>query len=484
MSIEIPVRMTNPAAFAALRRFLEASGYSEAFLLEHFGAVSLHELLFAGGARQQAFAERYRGDSLVLFLARLLFGGIAASEEELRRYLPDEIETALGETGLLDGQRRCPVLLHPALGLFVASDRKDYAGADFVMSGSEGLCRLFLRFIGTSPCGTFLDMGTGAGIAAMLASRYAREVWAVDIVERAVRYAKWNCALNGVENVTVLQGDLFEPVRGMRFDRIASNPPFEPSLTGDAVFSCGGEDGEAILARLIAETPRHLAPGGRLYCQVEGTDRANESLDERIVRWLGNEAGAHDTALFVRDTYDPLDFASQQVVHSNQDAATMERWTELYGKLQARAVTMGHLIVQRHEASREGFHRRAKFHPDATIADLERCVDEAAYIASSAMEEIRPAPGAGWELHVRHRPQGGDLRPLSYTFVTESPLQGEWSVPAWVARIVSRTDGAITAERHARWAEANAGVRAQECYSWLRLLLWAGVLVLPVQEDS
>ncbi|MFN7939282.1 MAG: methyltransferase [Bryobacteraceae bacterium] len=483
MALEFPLRSVGKTDFDALLGFLRESGYNEAFLLEHFEAVSMHELLYARGARQEALEGRFSGDGEALFLARLLLSGKPVSAEEITRYLPADVERVMRETGLLNEERRCPVLLHPAFGLYVASDRLGYSGSDFVMSGSEGLCRQFLQYIGRGPCERFLDVGTGAGLGAMLAASFAREVWAVDIVERAVRYAEWNCRLNGLGNVRVVQGDLFAPVAGIRFDRIASNPPFEPSLTGDVVYSCGGVDGEAILERLIRELPEHLAPGGRLYCLLEGTDRESETLDERVVRWLGAEAARHDTALFVRDTYAPMHFAMQQVVHGNDSTATLERWAELYGGLQAKAVVIGHLIVQAHGGERPSFHRRGRFHENAVVEDLEMCVDRETEIAGGGMAVLRPVCGTDWELHVRHRPEGGGLRPARYTFVTDFPLMGEWEVPEWVARMAPRCNGEIRAEQHAQWAESNAGVGSDEVYRQLEGLLWAGVLRLPSMEE-
>ncbi|MBS1825252.1 MAG: methyltransferase [Acidobacteria bacterium] len=483
MALEFPLSSVGRADFDTLRGFLNESGYSEEFLLANFGAVSMHELLYARGARQEALEERYRGDGLALFLARLLLGGKPMGKEEITRYLPKEVERLMRETGLLNAEQRCPVLMHPAFGLLVASDRLGYGGNDFVMSGSEGLCRQFLQYIGRSPCDRFLDIGTGAGLAAMLASAFAREVWAVDIVDRAVRFTEWNCQLNGLENVRVVQGDLFAPVSGMQFDRIASNPPFEPSLTGDVVYSCGGKDGEAILERLIRDLPLHLAPGGRLYCLVEGTDREGETLDQRVVRWLGAEAARHDTALFVRDTYAPMHFAMQQVVHGNDSTAVLEQWAELYRGLKAQAVVIGHLMVQAHGGERQSFHRRARFHENAAVEDLEMCLDRETEIARSEAGDLRPVCGTGWELHVCHKPEGGGLRPSHYTFLTEYPLAGEWEVPEWLARMTPRCNGEIRAEQHAQWAKTNAGVDSDEVYRHMRALLWAGVLTLPLMEE-
>ncbi len=80
----------------------------------------------------------------------------------------------------------------------------------------------------TIPAGCrVLDLGTGSGIGAITAARWAREVVAVDINPVAVRCAGANVLLNHVEDqVTVREGDLFEPVNVERFDRILFNPPY------------------------------------------------------------------------------------------------------------------------------------------------------------------------------------------------------------------------------------------------------------------
>src|SRR5690606_16888635 len=71
-----------------------------------------------------------------------------------------------------------------------------------------------------------LDLGTGCGIQAMHARRFARRVVATDISERALRYARLNAGLNGLDGIEFRLGSLYEPVAGERFDRIVTNPPF------------------------------------------------------------------------------------------------------------------------------------------------------------------------------------------------------------------------------------------------------------------
>lgn len=72
-----------------------------------------------------------------------------------------------------------------------------------------------------------LDMGTGSGIGAIAAAQWARQVVAIDINPTAVRCAKINALLNGVdEKIIVYEGDLFAPVCHEKFDLILFNPPY------------------------------------------------------------------------------------------------------------------------------------------------------------------------------------------------------------------------------------------------------------------
>jgi HemK-related putative methylase len=107
-----------------------------------------------------------------------------------------------------------------------------------------------------------LDMGTGTGIGAILAARLGASVVAVDISREAVRCAKINALLNGVEDsVDVRHGDLFAPVQEERFDLVLFNPPFyEGTPSEEWEFAWRSRDA---LDRFARQLPNVLAPGGR-----------------------------------------------------------------------------------------------------------------------------------------------------------------------------------------------------------------------------
>jgi release factor glutamine methyltransferase len=129
-----------------------------------------------------------------------------------------------------------------------------------------------------------LDVCTGSGaiaIAAALAG--AGSVSAIDVSRRAVLCVRLNARLNGVR-VEVLRGDLLGPVAGRRFDVIAANPPYLPGADdrlparGAARHTEAGSGGRALLDRLIAAAPAHLAPGGLLLVTHSSVNGEAETL--------------------------------------------------------------------------------------------------------------------------------------------------------------------------------------------------------------
>jgi release factor glutamine methyltransferase len=115
--------------------------------------------------------------------------------------------------------------------------------------------------------GRVLELGTGSGICALAAARHARTVTAVDINPAAVRCARINALLQGLEErVTVLHGDLFGPLEGQRFDRVIFNPPFLRGTPRDAYdHAWRGVD---IAERFAAGLGAHLEPRGEALVLV------------------------------------------------------------------------------------------------------------------------------------------------------------------------------------------------------------------------
>lgn len=157
----------------------------------------------------------------------------------------------------------------PGVLLFV------YEGCTFTVADGaqppKAGSRLFCRHVTVQPGDRVLEIGTGIGLAAVLAARAGARVVATDVVEAAVRCARANAVLNGVaDRLEVRLGDGFAPVRGLTFDLICTSPPQMPTppdrerADAAAAADNGGRDGWSLLDRVIAGAPAHLNPGGRL----------------------------------------------------------------------------------------------------------------------------------------------------------------------------------------------------------------------------
>ncbi|MBI3029282.1 MAG: methyltransferase [Candidatus Rokubacteria bacterium] len=172
----------------------------------------------------------------------------------------------------------------------------------------------FCRHLEFRPGDRVLELGCGAGLAAVLAAKAGCRVVATDVVPGAVECARENSVLNGVaDRVDVRRGDCYEPVGGMTFDLICSNPPQMPTPPGrdreDPVAAAdnGGVNGWEILDRVIRGAPRHLAPEGRLVFTIFaflGQKAAMSRLEAAglVPRVIGREVQA-----FPRIAYERLD---------------------------------------------------------------------------------------------------------------------------------------------------------------------------------
>jgi release factor glutamine methyltransferase len=166
----------------------------------------------------------------------------------------------------------------------------------------------------TLPC-RILDLCTGSGVIAIsLAKEYpAAQLVATEISEAAAAVARRNATRNAVaDRVDVRHGDLFAPVRGERFDLIASNPPYIasaviPTLSAEVrrepmIALDGGGDGLAFYDRICAEARAHLAPGGVLIVE-HGFDQADPVRARFAAAGLSGITLVHDLGKNPRVTW-------------------------------------------------------------------------------------------------------------------------------------------------------------------------------------
>lgn len=134
---------------------------------------------------------------------------------------------------------------------------------------------------------TVLDIGTGSGCIAISIFKGLSnaDVTATDISEEALTVARRNAKKYDAP-LEFLNGSLFAPVAGRRFDLIVSNPPYIPTADIELLDQevrdydprtalDGGSDGLDIYRTLIPEAVDYLSPGGWLLLEI-GIGQAND----------------------------------------------------------------------------------------------------------------------------------------------------------------------------------------------------------------
>jgi release factor glutamine methyltransferase len=129
-----------------------------------------------------------------------------------------------------------------------------------------------------------LDLCTGSGAIAIALKHTLPEleVWAADISAEALAVARANAArLLPPDSIRFCHGDLFEALlpTSHSFHLIVSNPPYVPTaeiaglapeVRGEPPLALdGGNDGLAVINRIIPNAPQFLHPAGALLLEAD-----------------------------------------------------------------------------------------------------------------------------------------------------------------------------------------------------------------------
>jgi methylase of polypeptide subunit release factors len=344
-----------------------------------------------------------------------------------------------GEAALAGERYTSSVALYPVSGFWIASDRGEnpagsplHGQGDTVFPAIHTGTLLFLRLIPESPAADALDLCAGTGIGAFLMSRQAGRVVSADVTARATHFAAFNRALNRCDNVEVVQGDLYAPVRDRTFDRIVAHPPYVPSVGLDdpAFWRDGGETGEALLQRIVAELPRRLRPGGTCYLLCLGHDTREAPFEQRARPWLGECEAEFDIMLAVGTEIAPDEFVASYGIRSAHADAVRPRLREMLERMETTALIYGALVVHRRAtpAARldEPGTARVRLGALTTGDDFERAFRRREQrarpeaLAAFARATVRLSPHL--RVTVRHTVREGLLVPTEFLLECDRPF--------------------------------------------------------------
>jgi ribosomal protein L3 glutamine methyltransferase len=173
----------------------------------------------------------------------------------------------------------------------------------------------FTPFVTSETVHALLDLGTGSGCIAIAAAHAfpKAKVDATDNSEAALSVARMNIERHGLESqVHTISSNLFEGLKGRRYDLILSNPPYvgaaemaslpreyhhEPKRALEAE-----NDGLDIVLQILHQAPEHLNEQGILIVEVGNSEQALiHRLPELPFLWLEFERGGHGVFLLTRE---------------------------------------------------------------------------------------------------------------------------------------------------------------------------------------
>ena len=355
-----PFRTDRGADLCLLREAFRRAGFAE-------GAV--HGILEGRSDRMidaQCALRRTAEESPLHSLIRLFILGVEVNEEDMRLALvPADVES-LVDSGLLDRSDlgiRATARLAPWKNLFLLSDFLPAEGEslspDFVMSGASPSSLSLARITFRDRVSVVLDLGTGAGIHALLAATHAEHVVATDTNPRALNFARMNALLNGIGNISFRLGSFFEPVRDEKFDLIVSNPPFIISPESSLMFQNPGMGGDAVSELMVRQSPAHLNDLGRAVSLISWHHEDESDWSKRPSEWA--TGSGCDLWLLRATSESPLGYAANalrqtEALRSASYGKQLDRWLDYYRNQGIGRLALGAAILRNRHAARNWIH--------------------------------------------------------------------------------------------------------------------------------
>jgi SAM-dependent methyltransferase len=288
------------------------------------------------------------GGSVLETLVKLFYLGAAVPPSAVAEALAPLSLERLEAMGVLESGEASVEIVQLG-GMLVASDPEhETRRADRVPGpgkASKALAAVTLR----SPVARALDMGTGSGVQALLLSRHADEVMATDLNPRALAFAAFNAALNGVTTIDLRAGSLFEPVAGEQFDLVVSNPPYVVSPDTHLAFRDGGLPGDSFSEAVVRQVPRLLREGGFAQVLVNWVVPPGELWSAPLNAWI--EGSGCDAVLLHTSSWDFFEYAISWNSFLRGDptefGAAVERWLGHFRQQGIERLAGGVVVLRR-----------------------------------------------------------------------------------------------------------------------------------------
>jgi len=490
--VTAPFRPGLRADFSLLRERLWAAGFTEKSVSEILEGKSDRNIDVAYVIRRTVEPSPFHS------LVRLFLLGIpVVMENAVAALSRPGIQCALESRLIEDFGKsvRAVACLRPWREFFLLSDFLPPQGeplpSDFVMSGTAASSRLLTRLTIRRRVAKALDLGTGAGIHALLAASHADEVIATDTSKRALNFAAMNARLNGIDNVSFAEGSFFEPVAGEKFDLIVTNPPFIISPQSGLMFQNAELAGDQVSELILRESPSYLHEGALAVTLISWVHETEEDWPSRPCAWV--KGSGCDFWLLHATSQDPLNYAAgslrqSQHVGSRSYSELLDKWLEFDREQGFVRLALGAAILRKRVSGKNWIHCEdlcgAAITTDAS-EQIQRVFAAEDFLATANEEELLDARVTIHPDHVlEQKLVAGEGGWMSQSLVLKAAggIEHCAAIDPRVLVFLSRCNGTRTVRQLISDVSQNAGVdfaaAAAAGLPLVRRLLRAGFLVI------
>jgi methylase of polypeptide subunit release factors len=197
-----------------------------------------------------------------------------------------------------------------------------------------------------------LDVGTGCGVQALLATAHADRVTAVDVNPRAVALARLNAGLND-RPLEVAESDWFSALDERALDLIVANLPYTLGPERGSLYDrLPPYAANAVLRQVLAGAGSRLADAGIAVVACAWTPPSPDEWVRPVVDWLAELRC--DAILFRHGLHDAGPYASANARHAAAPAraAAIRAWLDSLAAANVEWVATGVVILRRSTGAR------------------------------------------------------------------------------------------------------------------------------------
>ena len=479
-----------------LRDFFDEAGYTESGLIQQLGTTNppLPQL-----RNLPRLLEKTREPTLLNILVRWFLGNFSVEPDYLKAsQLPDWFINSCLQQGLLktgDDERLIPTIQLVTHGeLLVASDTYQHLYSadayDHVLTVNPAAYHL-LNFTLREPVKTTLDLASGNGIQALLATAHSEQVVATDLNPRAAAYAEFNARLNDITNIECLVGDLLQPVENRTFDLIVCNPPFIMTpAKQDYLYRDNDQPLDGFCRQLAQQIPPYLNEGGFYQMICEWVEIDGQPWEERLSEWF-KDSGC-DIWVLRQYVEEPAQYAVTRLRETSQDSiesdiALYDEWLKYYHTHQVTAIHGGLIAMRRRSGDNWVSFEEIAGNVQQPFGDLMlQRFDNRDFLITHADDDALLQ--SRLRLHPDARVQqdsarvDGNWQTQSLTLSLKRDLTQTVGIDEQIAQFITQCDGQRTlaelVEAVAAQVDADTTQVRMECLRAMRFLLARGLLLV------